>query len=56
MAKDDQSPVQVAYQYRNRDPRLVWRGKEERDARTEFYQHDANWTNRVERPRLMRRE
>jgi adenine-specific DNA-methyltransferase len=104
MAKDDQSPVQVAYQRRNRDldPQLVWRGKDERDwsdlvvpapplfiqekvhpkvliddllrrseraaagqpdfqpdlfadfngladtdARTEFYQHDANWTNRM---------
>ncbi|HVT18029.1 MAG TPA: DNA methyltransferase [Thermoanaerobaculia bacterium] len=104
MAKDDQNPVQIAYQRRNRDldPQLVWRGKDERDwsdlvvpapplfiqekvhpkvliddllrrseraaagqpgfqpdlfadfngladtdARTEFYQHDANWTNRM---------
>lgn len=103
MRKDEQSPVQVAYQRRNRDldPQLVWRGKDEQDwsdlvvpapplyiqekvhpkvliddllrqtaagakpevdqyslfsdfnglpnedARTEFYQHDANWTNRL---------
>ena len=103
MEKDTQSPVQVAYQRRNRDldPQLVWRGKDEQDwsdlvvqapplfiqekvhpkvliddllrrtqqqdklaapqldlfadfnglpnesARTEFYQHDANWSNRM---------
>src|SRR5205085_7649961 len=103
MNKEDQSPVRVAYQRRNRDlgPQLVWRGKDEQDwsdlvvsapplyiqekvhpkvliddllrrsaadrtaaqdqidlfadfnglpsesARTEFYQHDANWTNRM---------
>ncbi len=99
----DQSPIQVAYQRRNRDldPQLVWRGKDEQDwsdlvvqapplyiqekvhpkvliddlisrsradkqadeeqidlfadfnglpddsAKTEFYQHDANWANRM---------
>ncbi len=104
MRKDELSPVQVAYQRRNRDldPQLVWRGKDEQDwsdlvvhapplyiqekvqpkvliddlkkqteekekteagfqldmfadfsglpdtdAKTEFYQHDANWTNRM---------
>ncbi len=108
MAEDDRSPVEVAYQRRNRDldPQLVWRGKDEQnwsdlvvqapplfiqekvhpkalindllrhsktaeaerlaresgfqvdlfadfnglpshDARTEFYQHDANWSNRM---------
>jgi adenine-specific DNA-methyltransferase len=103
MAKDEQNPVRVAYERRNRDldPQLVWRGKDEQDwsdlvvhapplyiqekihpkaliddlirrtkvqekaedqqlnlfadfnglldenARTEFYQHDANWTNRM---------
>ena len=103
MEKGDQSPVQVAYQRRNRDldPQLVWRGKDEQDwsdlvvqapplfiqekvhpkvliddlvrrskqgeqaaddqldlfadfnglpddnARTEFYRHDANWSNRM---------
>ena len=103
MAKADQSPIQVAYQRRNRDldPQLVWRGKDEQDwsdlvaqapplfiqekvhpkaliddllrrskdvdqsaddqldlfadfnglpddnARTEFYRHDANWSNRM---------
>ena len=108
MAKDDRSPVEVAYERRNRDldPQLVWRGKDEQnwsdlvvqapplfiqekvhpkalindllrhsktaeaerlaresgfqvdlfadfnglpseDARTEFYQHDANWSNRM---------
>jgi len=108
MDKDDQSPIQLAYQRRNRDldPQLVWRGKDEQDwsdlvvhapplyiqekvhpkvliddllrrseraraekaatepglqpdlfadfnglpdthAKTEFYQHDANWSNRV---------
>ena len=103
MEKGAQSPVQVAYQRRNRDldPQLVWRGKDEQDwsdlvvqapplfiqekvhpkvliddllrrtqqqdkqaapqldlfadfnglpnesARTEFYQHDANWSNRM---------
>src|SRR5690554_4846901 len=97
------SPLQVAYQRRNRDldPQLVWRGKDQQDwsdlvvqapplyiqekvhpkvliddliyrtrenrkeaekqlrlfddfngikdenARTEFYQHDANWSNRM---------
>ena len=107
MDPSDQSPVQVAYQRRNRDldPQLVWRGKDAQDwsdlvvqapplfiqekvhpkvlvddlrrqrrngpageggdgaevqpdlfadfnglpnddARTEFYQHDANWSNR----------
>ena len=104
MLKDEQSPIRVAYERRNRDldPQLVWRGKDERDwsdlvvhapplyiqekvhpkvliddlvrqtreqrktgqlrqinlfadfnglpnesARTEFYQHDANWSNRM---------
>ena len=108
MAEDDRSPVEVAYERRNRDldPQLVWRGKDEQnwsdlvvqapplfiqekvhpkalindllrhsktaeaerlaresgfqtdlfadfnglpsdDARTEFYQHDANWSNRM---------
>ncbi len=104
MHKEDLTPLQVAYQRRNRDldPQLVWRGKDEQDwsdlvvpapplyiqekvhpkvliddlkkqteheekgqagfqmdlfadfnglpdtvAKTEFYQHDANWTNRM---------
>ena len=104
MRKDDQSPVRVAYERRNRDldPQLVWRGKDIQDwsdllvqapplfiqekvhpkaliadlarrsrenaaeepgaqvdlfgdfnglpddnARTEFYKHDANWSNRM---------
>jgi len=102
MCKDEQNPVQLAYERRNRDldPQLVWRGKDEQDwsdlvvqapplyiqdkvhpkfliddlltlrqaqgkeeqqlglfsdfnglpdegARTEFYQHDGNWTNRM---------
>ena len=106
--RSEQTPIQVAYQRRNRDldPQLVWRGKDEQDwsdlvaqapplfiqekvhpkvliddlqrqtkagrrdrgdaetetqpdlfadfnglpsedARTEFYQHDANWSNRM---------
>jgi len=103
MRKDEQTPLRVAYERRNRDldPQLVWRGKDMKDwsdlvvqapplyiqekvkpkvliddlrrrteadekatepqpdlfadfnglpndaARTEFYQHDANWTNRM---------
>ena len=107
LEEDDRSPVQVAYERRNRDldPQLVWRGKDTQDwsdlvvqapplfiqekvhpkvliddllrrsketeaeqaeeasvqadlfadfnglpsedARTEFYQHDANWSNRM---------
>ncbi|CAN5161381.1 site-specific DNA-methyltransferase [soil metagenome] len=103
MQKEEQSPVRVAYERRNRDldPQLVWRGKDEQDwsdlvvhapplyiqekvhpkvliddllnrsqideqadedqidlfadfnglpdesIKTEFYQHDANWTNRM---------
>jgi adenine-specific DNA-methyltransferase len=103
MAKDEQGPIRVSYERRNRDldPQLVWRGKDEQDwsdlvvqapplyiqekvhpkvliddlrrrtesqekaddsqfdlfsdfnglpddnAKTEFYQHDANWTNRM---------
>ncbi len=104
MRKEDKSPIQIAYDRRNRDldPQLVWRGKDEQDwsdlvvqapplyiqekvhpkvliddlrrrteeqakegvpqqidlfadfnglpdegAKTEFYQHDANWTNRM---------
>lgn len=103
MQKEEQSPVRVAYERRNRDldPQLVWRGKDQQDwsdlvvhapplyiqekvqpkvliddllkrsrrdeqaeerqvdlfadfdglpdegARTEFYQHDANWANRM---------
>ena len=33
MHKDEQNPVQVAYERRNRDldPQLVWRGKDEQD-------------------------
>src|SRR6185369_330724 len=33
MQKDEQSPVRVAYERRNRDfdPQLVWRGKDEQD-------------------------
>src|SRR5450755_4496413 len=101
--QEQQHPVRVAYERRNRDldPQLVWRGKDEQDwsdlvvhapplyiqekvqpkvliddllrrtakdqkaaedqyalfadfnglpseeARTEFYQHDANWSNRM---------
>lgn len=101
--KEDQAPVRVPYERRNRDldPQLVWRGKDEQDwtdlvvhapllyiqeklhpkvliddllrrakatrnedesqpdlfaafnglpdesAKTEFYQHDANWSNRM---------
>ena len=32
MAADDRSPIEVAYERRNRDldPQLVWRGKDER--------------------------
>jgi adenine-specific DNA-methyltransferase len=107
MRKEEQSPVRVAYERRNRDldPQLVWRGKDDKDwsdlviqapplyiqekvhpkvliddllrrtkenerasakatdfqpdlfadfnglpdenAKTEFYQHDANWSNRM---------
>lgn len=103
MQKEEQSPVRVAYERRNRDldPQLVWRGKDEQDwsdlvvhapplyiqekihpkvlidellrrtqagekvaapqidlfsdfnglpndsAKTEFYQHEANWSNRM---------
>ena len=103
MDKEEQSPVRVAYERRNRDldPQLVWRGKDEKDwsdlvvqapplyiqekvhpkvliddllrhsetdeqateaqpdlfsdfnglpddhAKTEFYQHEANWANRM---------
>jgi adenine-specific DNA-methyltransferase len=103
MRKEEQSPIQVAYERRNRDldPQLIWRGKDQQnwsdlvvqapplyiqekvkpkvliddlvkqtkeskdiskdqfdffadfnglpneDAKTEFYQHDANWTNRM---------
>ena len=34
MGEDEQSPIQVAYERRNRDldPQLVWRGKDEQDA------------------------
>ena len=33
MAKDEQKPVRVEYERRNRDldPQLVWRGKDEQD-------------------------
>jgi len=104
MQEEEQSPIRLAYERRNRDldPQLVWRGKDEQDwsdlvvhapplyiqekvhpkvliddllrqtekaqsqksgfqtdlfsdfngipteaAKTEFYQHDANWTNRI---------
>jgi adenine-specific DNA-methyltransferase len=102
LAKEDLSPIQVAYERRNRDldPQLVWRGKDQQDwsdlvvnapplyiqekihpkvliddlarqtkeseihdtqlslfddfngipkgvDKTEFYQHDQNWTNRM---------
>ena len=103
MREEEQSPVRLAYERRNRDldPQLVWRGKDEQDwsdlvvnapplyiqervhpkvlvddlvrqsrngrgsdgyqtdmfadfnglptedARTEFYEHDANWSNRM---------
>ncbi len=103
MREEEQRPVRVAYERRNRDldPQLVWRGKDEEDladllvnapplyiqervhpkaliddlmrqsrnghkpdehqtdmfadfnglpsedAKTEFYQHDANWSNRM---------
>jgi adenine-specific DNA-methyltransferase len=103
MNKDEQNPVRIAYERRNRDldPQLVWRGKDEQDwsdlvvhapplyiqekvhpkvliddllrrteanspqdpdqvdlfadfnglpdtnAKTEFYRHDAHWTNRM---------
>jgi len=104
MRQEEQDPIKVAYERRNRDldPQLVWRGKDEQDwsdlvvqapplyiqekvhpkiliddlrqqteardeegqprqldlfgdfnglpddsSKTEFYQHDANWTNRM---------
>ncbi|MEB3885779.1 hypothetical protein [Lyngbya sp. CCY1209] len=100
MADDEKSPIQVAYERRNRDldPQLVWRGKDEQDwsdlvvsapplyiqekvhpkvliddlmrrtesrqdlqldlfsdfnglpqdaTATDFYQHDAHWSNRM---------
>jgi adenine-specific DNA-methyltransferase len=103
LAKNEQNPVRVTYERRNRDldPQLVWRGKDEQDwsdlvvqspplyiqekvhpkvliddllrrtkaedqadepqpdlfadfnglpdeqAKTEFYRHDANWSNRM---------
>ncbi|MGD0959954.1 MAG: hypothetical protein ABSB19_09110 [Methylomonas sp.] len=103
MAKEEQNPIRLAYERRNRDldPQLVWRGKDVQDwsdlvvhapplyiqekihpkvliddllrrseagkppepdqadlfgdfngvadenAKTEFYQHDAHWTNRM---------
>src|SRR5450759_654844 len=104
MKKDEQDPIRMAYERRNRDldPQLVWRGKDEQDwsdlvvhapplyiqekvhpkvliddllresekvkserpdfqtdlfadfnglpdegAKTEFYQHDQNWSNRM---------
>jgi adenine-specific DNA-methyltransferase len=104
MKKDEQDPIRLAYERRNRDldPQLVWRGKDEQDwsdlvvhapplyiqekvqpkvliddllrqsekvksekpnfqtdlfadfnglpdegAKTEFYQHDQNWSNRM---------
>ena len=103
MRTDEQSPIRVAYERRNRDldPQLIWRGKDEQDwsdlvvpapplyiqekvhpkvliddlkrqteagtdkslpqfdlfadfnglpsedAKTEFYQHDAHWSNRM---------
>ncbi|MDO9547378.1 MAG: site-specific DNA-methyltransferase, partial [Candidatus Marinimicrobia bacterium] len=103
MRKDEQDPIRIAYERRNRDldPQLVWRGKDMQDwsdlvvsapplyiqekihpkvliddlrrqtemdkkdtetqtdlfadfnglpsegAKTEFYQHDANWSNRM---------
>jgi adenine-specific DNA-methyltransferase len=103
MRVDEQSPIRVAYERRNRDldPQLIWRGKDEQDwsdlvvhapplyiqekvqpkvliddlqsrteakansvkdqidlfsdfnglpseaAKTEFYQHDAHWSNRM---------
>lgn len=100
MHLEDQEPIRVAYERRNRDldPQLVWRGKDQQDwsdlivqapplyiqekihpkvliddlrkqtekkednqldlfsdfnglpdenAKTEFYQHEANWTNRM---------
>ena len=104
MRQEDKSPIQIAYERRNRDldPQLVWRGKDEQNwsdlvvqapplyiqekvhpivliddlrrqtevqeqkgvpqqldlfadfnglpsesAKTEFYQHDANWSNRM---------
>ena len=103
MRTEDQNPIRVAYERRNRDldPQLVWRGKDDRDwsdlvvsaspiyiqekvhpkvliddlqrrsevnakaaeaqidlfanfnglpseaAKTEFYQHDAHWANRM---------
>ncbi|MGH8556100.1 MAG: hypothetical protein ACRESZ_01300, partial [Methylococcales bacterium] len=33
MATDEQNPIRVAYEHRNRDldPQLVWRGKDEQD-------------------------
>jgi adenine-specific DNA-methyltransferase len=33
LKKEDQNPVRVAYEHRNRDldPQLVWRGKDEQD-------------------------
>ncbi len=31
IAEDDRNPIQVAYERRNLDPQLVWRGKDHQD-------------------------
>ncbi len=31
IAEDDLNPIQVAYEHRNLDPQLVWRGKDHQD-------------------------
>lgn len=31
MANEDKAPVRLVYERRNRDPQLVWRGKDEQD-------------------------
>ena len=55
MADDERSPVQVAYQRRNRDldPQLVWRGKDQQDQEDLFVQAPPLYIQEKVHPKVL---
>ena len=49
MDEDDRSPIEVAYERRNRnlDPQLVWRGKDDQDQRDLVVQAPPPWDGKT---------
>ena len=53
MQKEEQNPIRIAYERRNRDldPQLVWRGKDEQDCSDLVYRRRRSASRRKSIPR-----